>query len=132
MQDAPEEFKSNQATVLVLQGLDFFAEVPVLADKMPSARGVTNAVVILVIHDMQRITSTGVKWMEKYVQELQANNNLFILADANPFIMKVLTNSGAMEIIGAENVIPATSRILEAEETAWQAAQTWLQKESIG
>lgn len=132
LQDAPEEFKSNQATVLVLQGLDFFAEVPVLADKMPSARGVTNAVVILVIHDMQRITSTGVKWMEKYVQELQANNNLFILADANPFIMKVLTNSGAMEIIGAENVIPATSRILEAEETAWQAAQTWLQKESIG
>lgn len=131
MQDAPTELKSKEATVLVLQGLDFFAEVPVLADKMPSARGVTSAVVILVIHDMQRLTSTGVKWMEKYVQELQANNSLFILADVNPFIMKILTDSGALEIIGAENVIPATSRILEAEETAWKAAQAWLQQHAM-
>ncbi len=47
MHDAPTTLQSNQTTVLVLQGLDFFAEVPVLEDKMPPARGVANAVLIL-------------------------------------------------------------------------------------
>jgi hypothetical protein len=32
-----------------------------------------------------------------------------------------------MEIIGEENVFPATSRILEAERIAWNAAQVWLE-----
>ena len=40
MQDVPKALPPNQATVLVIQGLDFFAEVPTLDDQMPPARGV--------------------------------------------------------------------------------------------
>ena len=49
-----------------------------------------------------------------------------MLADVNPGVMEVLKKSGALEIIGSEHVFPATTRILEAEETAWQAAEQWL------
>ena len=60
IRDTPKELKSNQATVLVVQGLDFFAEVPALEDQMPSTRGASNTVVILILRDMRTITSTAI------------------------------------------------------------------------
>jgi SulP family sulfate permease len=126
--DAPTELKPDQVTVLLIQGLDFFAEVPVLEDQMPSLRGVANAVVVLIIRDVNSITSTAIRWLERYAQELQANGGLLILADVNPVVEKELQASGALDIIGADNVFPATTRVLEAEKTAWDAAQKWLQE----
>ena len=93
--EAPKELASSQATVMVVQGLDFFAEVPTLDDQMPPARGASNAVVILVLRDMQTLSSTGIKWLERYAKELTANGSLLILADVNPAVVDVLKKSGA-------------------------------------
>ncbi|MDX1436814.1 MAG: SulP family inorganic anion transporter [Anaerolineales bacterium] len=128
LHDSPKSLKPNQATVLVVQGLDFFAEVPALADKMPPARGVPGAVVVLILHDMQHITSTGIRWLERYAQDLKMNGGVLMLADVNPGVMDPLQKSGTLEVIGSENVFPATARVLEAENTAWEAAQKWLQE----
>ena len=126
--EAPKELAASQATVMVVQGLDFFAEVPTLDDQMPPARGASNAVVILVLRDMQTLSSTGIKWLERYAQQLKANGSLMILADVNPAVHQVLKKSGALAVLGEKNVFPATERILAAEEAAWQAAQEWLQQ----
>ena len=126
MQDAPQALAPNQVTVLVVQGLDFFAEVPTLDEQMPPARGASNAAVILVIHDMHHITSTAIKWLERYAKNLQANGSVLLLADVNPKVHDTLKRSGALDILGAENVFPAMKRVLEAENTAWEAAQNWL------
>jgi SulP family sulfate permease len=126
--EAPKELAAGQATVMVVQGLDFFAEVPTLDDQMPPARGASNAVVILVLRDMQTLSSTGIKWLERYAQQLNANGGLMILADVNPAVHQVLQKSGALAVLGEKNVFPATERILAAEEAAWQAAQEWLRQ----
>jgi SulP family sulfate permease len=126
MQDAPKTLASNQATVLVVQGLDFFAEVPALDDQMPPARGVSNAAVILVVRDMHHITSTAIKWLERYAQNLKTNGSVLMLADVNPKVHETLQKSGALDVLGAENVFPATKRVLAVENAAWNAAQAWL------
>jgi SulP family sulfate permease len=123
MQDASKELRSNDVNVYVIQGLDFFAEVPTLEDQMPSNRGVKNAVVVLVIRDMRTISSTGIKWIQHYYKELQANGGTLILADVNPEVYAVLKKSGGMAALGEENVIPATARVLDAENQAWEIAQ---------
>jgi anti-anti-sigma regulatory factor len=97
--------------------------VPTLEDQMPSNRGVQNAVVVLVIRDMRTITSTGIRWLEHYLKELQANGGTLILADVNPEVYAVLKKSGALAALGEENIIPATARVLEAEGKAWEVAQ---------
>ena len=76
---------------------------------------------------MRTITSTAIKWLERYAKELNANGCVLMLADVDPGVIEVLKKSGALEIIGSEHVFPATTRILAAEETAWQAAEQWLQ-----
>ena len=127
MQDAPKALAPNQATVLAVQGLDFFAEVPAVEDQMPPARGVSSAVVVLVAHDWRQISSTAVKWLERYANDLKANGSVLMLADVNPAVMDTLKKTGALDIIGADHVFPATARVLGAENTAWEAAQKWLQ-----
>jgi SulP family sulfate permease len=117
---------SGQATVLVIQVLDFFAEVPALDDQMPPARTAKHTVVVLVIRDLHTLSSTEIKWLERYVQELKANDSLLILADVNPEVVEVLEKSSALEAIGAHNIFPATPRVLEADNLAWEAAQEWL------
>jgi SulP family sulfate permease len=129
MQEAPKTLASKQATVLVIQGLDFFAEVPALDDQMPAARGVSKAVVVLVVRDMREITSTAIKWLERYAKNLQANGSVLLLADVNPKVHDTLKKSGALDILGSDKVFPATKRVLEAENTAWDAAQQWLKSQ---
>ena len=128
MQDAPKQLKADDVNVYVIQGLDFFAEVPTLEDQMPSNRGVQNAIVVLVIRDMRTISSTGIKWLEHYYKELQANGGTLILADVNPEVYAVIKKSGALAALGEENIIPATARVLEAENQAWEVAQKRLQE----
>jgi SulP family sulfate permease len=126
VQEPPKALAPDQVTVLVVQGLDFFAEVPALDDEMPPARGVPNAAVVLVARDMTHITSTAIKWLERYAQDLRANGGVLILADISPGVLETLKRSGALETLGTDNVIPATKRVLGAEDSAWNAAQEWL------
>ena len=128
MQDTPKELRANDVNVYVIQGLDFFAEVPVLEDQMPSNRNVKNAVVVLVIRDMRTISSTGIKWMQHYDKELRTNGGTLFLADVNPEVYDVLQMTGALKALGEEYVIPATARVLEAENKAWEIAQKRLKE----
>jgi anti-anti-sigma regulatory factor len=93
---------------------------------MPPARGADRAVVILVLRGMGHITSTALRWMERYAKQLNEGGGALILADVSPAVMATLKNSGVLKTIGEGNAFPATARVLEAEETAWQAAQKWL------
>jgi SulP family sulfate permease len=128
--DASQTLPPNQATVLVVQGLDFFAEVPTLEDQLPSASGASGAAVILILRDMHHITSTAIKWLERYARSLQENGSMLMLADVNPKVLDTLQKSGALDVIGAENIFPATTKVLASENIAWEAAQKWLQQPS--
>lgn len=46
-----------------------------------------------------------------------------MLADVNAQVLEVLTKAARWKV-GSER-FPATPRVLQAEETAWQAAQRW-------
>ena len=127
MQDVPASLPSGKVTMLVLQGLDFFAEVPAAQDQIPSTRGVSGAVLVLILRDMHRLTSTGILWLEHLAKDLKSSGSRLILADVTPEVFTVLQKSGSLDEIGADNVIPATSRVLAAERTAWDAGQAWLQ-----
>ncbi|HQY94185.1 SulP family inorganic anion transporter [Caldilinea sp.] len=131
MREPAKALKSNAVNIFVIQGLDFFAEVPTLEGQIPAAHGATaasNAVVALVLRDMQKITSTAIRWLERYAKDLKANDCLLILADVNPMVVDVMKKSGLLDVIGEQNVFPATPRVLEAEQHAWEAAQQWLKQ----
>ncbi len=128
--EAPIDLPSNAVTVLVVEGLDFFAEVPALNDQLPAARNTSHAAVVLILRDVQNLSSTGIKWLEHYARELQAQGSLLLLANVRQTVLETLKRSDALAVIGEENVFPATSLMLASEEQAWAAAQKWLKQDS--
>ncbi len=128
--EAPIDLPSNAVTVLVVEGLDFFAEVPALNDQLPAARNTSHAAVVLILRDVQDLSSTGIKWLEHYARELQAQDSLLLLANVRQTVLETLKKSDSLAVIGEENVFPATSLMLASEEQAWTAAQKWLKQDS--
>lgn len=126
IQDVGKELLPDEVNVFVIQGLDFFAEVPTLDDALPPARGASNAAVVLVLRDLSRITSTAIRWFERYATSLKEGGGTLILADVDPTVVEVMKKSGLLEILGEENVLLATNRVLEAENQAWIAGRKWL------
>jgi sulfate permease, SulP family len=111
--------------VIVVQCVDFFAEVQALQNQMPRDRGILHAVVILVLRDVQQVTSTAIQWVDCYAREFQAGGGQLMLADVNPGVRDVLHESGAMAALGQENVFPATP-----PRSAWMHALRPLQGRS--
>ncbi|MFN2264563.1 MAG: STAS domain-containing protein [Anaerolineales bacterium] len=115
----------------MVQRFDFFAEIPALEDQMPPARGVSDAVVVLVLRDVHHVTSTAIEILEGYTQSLKENGGNLMLADVNPGVLETPQRSGALDDIGAENVIPATAKVLVADNMAWNKAQTWIKQHQV-
>jgi SulP family sulfate permease len=125
-QDVPDTYPSNEVTILSLDGHEFYAETPLLDELMPATRGVTNAVVIMRVRGREHVSSTGLKWLQRYARELQAGGNVLLLAGVQPVVKDMLERTGLIDIIGPEHVFEVQPGIGASLDTALEAAQAWL------
>ncbi|MCP4166857.1 MAG: SulP family inorganic anion transporter [Chloroflexi bacterium] len=128
-QDMPDVYPSNQATVVSMGGTDFFAEVPIVEEELPSKEGVQNAVVIFRVRGHESASSTGMKFVQRYTQELKQSGNLLMLTGVQPHVMDVLKRTEIMDLIGEENIFPVQAGYGASTDTALEAAQVWIDKQ---
>ena len=124
--DVPPAYPSHQVTALTLGGHAFFAEVPLLQERLPQKHDLENAVIIFWVRGREQVSSTGLKWLQRYTQELQAGGNRLILAGVPPLGMALLERTGLADEVGRENIIPARPDITAALDEAWQKATDYL------
>ena len=127
--EVPEAYPSNQPTVIVSEGADFFAEVPIFKELLPSHRNVTKAVVILRARRHECISSTALKWLKSYATDLQQSDNHLMLAGVEPHMMRELEKAGLLDRIGRENIFPAQPVLEASLYEALDAAEAWLEKQ---
>jgi SulP family sulfate permease len=126
-QDMPHEFAPAAITTITLKGLDFFAEVPVLEDQMPPVRDLSGAAIIIRLRGLESVSSTGLKWLETFLKDLQSGSNLLLLAGVEPTVMEVFKKSGFSDLIGEENVFTAEPGYGASLDKAYDAASRWLE-----
>jgi MFS superfamily sulfate permease-like transporter len=129
-QDVPESFPSNDATIISLGGLNFFAEAPILEENLPDALSTQNAVVILRLRGTDYIGSTAIKWLENYNDKLRENNSLLMLAGIESKLLEELKRAGVVDQIGEENIFEKQAALGESEDAALEAAQRWLEEQA--
>ena len=126
---APAEFSSNQATILGVYGNAFFAAVYTLEHRLPSVENTRNATIIFSMRGREVVMSSFLAFLERYAQKLRAGGNRLMLAGVEPGVKKELEKSGAMQVIGEENVFSVTSILGDSVRTAHAAAQEQLKKQ---
>jgi SulP family sulfate permease len=123
---APAELPSNQITILNPYGSLFFAGARMFEAQLPAADQATRAVVILRLRAQIEVGSTLLNALTRYAETLQQNGGLLMIAGVSEHVLEQLERTEMFEVIGAENVFPATSRLGEAVNNALTAAHAWL------
>jgi SulP family sulfate permease len=128
---APAELPSNAVTILHAYGNLFYAGASRLEELLPSAKKAERPVVILRLRRSDRIASTLINVLEHYEEQLQACGGKLMLAGVGPQVKEQLdVTETTRDVLGSENIFPATENIGEATRLAWAAAQAWLEQDA--
>jgi SulP family sulfate permease len=123
---APREARSGELTVLVVNGSLFFAAAKSVGDMLPSVEGTSRAAIILALRGKPDLGSTFIAVLQRYARALQGRGGRLFLAGIEPTAREQLARTGALQVIGAENVFLATEQLGASVNEAAAAARTWL------
>ncbi len=129
---APREARSGEVTVLVVNGSLFFAAAKSVGDMLPSVEGSSRAAVVLALRGKTDLGSTFIAVLLRYARSLQARGGLLLLAGVEPAARDQLARTGALTVIGDENVFLATEQLGASVNAATAAARAWLEHVPAG
>jgi SulP family sulfate permease len=127
---APKQLESGRATFLYVYGNLFYAAASTLENNLPGAEGTFRAVVVLLLRGNENVGSTVNEVFRRYAEALQSYSGKLILAGVSPALQDQLQRTGLINILGPENIFPATDSIGEAGNLALKAATDWLAESS--
>jgi SulP family sulfate permease len=127
---APADLPSDRVTVLLPYGSLFFAAARDFEEEAPSADPASHAAVILILRGRQQLGSTATGVFERYARAIQKNGGRLYLAEVSDTVRAQLEKTGALEVIGAGNILPARDRLLASLRQACDQAQAWLAETS--
>jgi SulP family sulfate permease len=127
---APKQLESGKATFLFVYGNLFYAAASALENNLPDVNGAFRPVVILLLRGNEDVGSTVNEVFRRYAETLQSHSGKLILVGVSPSLRNQLERTGLVNLIGSENIFPATESIGEAGNAALQAANDWLAQSS--
>jgi sulfate permease, SulP family len=130
VREAPRELPSNQITMLVSYGSLFFAAARTLEESLPTADNARRAVVILGLRTQTEIGSTFIGVLRRYSAAILKNGGKLMLAGVNKQVMRQLSKTGTLDLLGEENVFPAGDRLFEPAILALRSARAWLAEQN--
>jgi SulP family sulfate permease len=123
----PSSCPSGQVTVIFYNGVGLFAEVPRLDERWPDLSETRDAVLIVSMRTLPDVpSSTVIKALEKRVRTLTANGSKLMIVGVTPEVARILDRSGLTQLVGKDNVIPATDEIFGALDRAMDDARRWI------
>lgn len=119
---APDRLPEGQVTALSISGNVFFATLQAIERSLPSPEGARGAVVILALRGQVEAGTGLFRMLERYARQVHAHGSRLILAEVDPGLLAGLSETGATEVIGPENIFVATPVIGESIFEAIRAA----------
>jgi sulfate permease, SulP family len=123
---APKKLESERLIVLHIYGNLFYAAASTLEAALPAVEDAHRAVVLLALRGYEDIGSTVSQVLRRYTEALKANDGRLILVGVASSLQDQLQRTGMVELIGEENIFPATDTIGEAGIQAIHTAKQWL------
>ena len=117
-QPAPAVLPDKAVTILMPYGSLFYAGAADFEEEAPTADQAQQAVLILILRGRENLGSTFLSVLQRYHGALQKHGGHLILADVNEAVREQLSKTGMLEIIGAENVLPAEPLLLASLQEA--------------
>ncbi len=122
--DAPAVLPSHRTTVLHYSGHGFFAEVGPLDEEWPDTSGVTDAALVISVRGSLGVPSaTFLKMLGRRSAEMREQGVGLVICGVPPRLHALLERTGALEALGPENVVAATSTLMESVDRGHARAE---------
>jgi SulP family sulfate permease len=123
---APAELPDKAVTILLPYGSLFFAGAADFEEEAPSADQSQQAVAILILRGREKVGSTLLNVLQRYAEALRDNGGQLILTDVSDPVREQLSQTGMLDVIGADNVLPAQPLVLASLQEALAVGQRHL------
>ncbi len=125
----PEEFPSDEVTVIQSRGSMYFAAVHTLQDEIPSWENTHHAVVILNMYGRSMVSTNLIDLVLSMHKDMLEKDILLILSDVAEGIMEQFQRTGLLDELGRENVVPARDVFGASIMEALEVADAWFEKD---
>jgi len=126
----PDTLPDNAVTIIGVHGHLYFAAMRKLEEALPNPRRSHNSIVILRLHANDYLGSTGIRFLQQYNDDLQANGGRLLLSGLTPAILAELERTHAIDDFGRKNLFLGTNIYFESTEKAYQRAQRLLKNDA--
>ena len=126
----PRRLPDAEPVLLSLQGNLSFAAMRELVTRLPDATRAQRPVVIMRLRGDAMLAGTGVAVIMAYHRRLRARGGKLILCGVEPHTYETLRRTGALELLGPENVFCAEEIVFASSERAYDYAKGWLAEEN--
>ena len=127
--DPPDSVPPDEVIVLQPYGALFFATASTLLEQMPSVTPESrNSVVVLRIRAADDAGVTLIDVVKEYAGSLRDVDSKLVIVTGNRNIIRQLRVTGAVEIMGADNVYRSTRYIGETTRRAHDEARVWVEE----
>lgn len=125
--DPPVGVPAGQVTVLMPYGSLFYAAAPVFSAQLPEVTDATrHAVVILGLRGHPEVGSTFLNALTRYAEQLHGQESKLMLAGVESSVVTQMERTGTLQIIGRQNIFPASEGIGTALLQAIEAGEAWV------
>lgn len=125
--EPPAAVPANEIVVLQPYGSLFFAAASTFEEQLPAVEADSRgSVVILRLRGKGDVGSTLIDVIKRYAGSLQAAGSRFLLVTDSDVIPEQLARTGALGVIGEENVYRGTEWVGETLRRAYDDAQEWM------
>ena len=126
-QPAPAQLTSHSVTLLQVWGHLVFSGAYTLEEELPQVGDARRAVVILRMRGRTQVGSTLIRVLERYAQQLRANDGKLMLAGVGEHVMQQIRSTETTESIPEEDIFMSTAALGDATQEAIAAAASWLE-----
>ncbi len=125
----PDEFPSDEVTVIQSRGTMYFAAVHTLEEEIPSWENTRHAVVILNMYGRNMVSTNLIDLIQSMYSDMLEKDIRLMLTDVAGSIMEQFERTGLVDELGRENVIPARDIIGASIVEALEVANAWLEED---
>jgi len=125
-EDIPARLPADEPLVLRHDGPSFFAEVPVLADRLPGPDPDHPGVLVLDVGELGSVDTTPIKHLGQYQARLAAAGSALVMTGVKPEARTALDRTGLLARIGDDNVLPYDEHLGAAMEAGLARGQALL------
>lgn len=114
--EIPTTLPADEPLLLRYTGPNFFADVPTIVERLPSADPAAAGVLVLDMGVLQVPSSTMLKSLGRYHAALTSQGSGLVLIGVAPRPHAILERTGLLDQIGAQNVLASDARLTASIE----------------